>query len=52
MMCNILIVPTLAHRLILSSQARLHGKGVAAVLQSIIEQVPVPVEEIWSEPMT
>ena len=47
---QILIVPTLAHRLILSSQARLHGKGVSAVLQGIIEQVPVPVEEIWSEP--
>ena len=48
---QILIVPTLAHRLILSSQARLHGKGVSAVLQSIIEQVPVPVEETWSEPI-
>jgi len=47
---QILIVPTLAHRFILSSQARLHGKGVSAVLQEIIEQVPVPVEETWSEP--
>jgi MoxR-like ATPase len=45
-----LIVPTLAHRLILSSQSRLHGKGVPDVLQSVIEQVPVPVEETWSEP--
>jgi MoxR-like ATPase len=49
---QLLIVPTLAHRLILSSQSRLHGKDVPAVLQSVIEQVPVPVEETWSEPTT
>jgi MoxR-like ATPase len=47
---QLLIVPTLAHRLILSSRSRLHGKDLPAVLQSVIEQVPVPVEEIWSEP--
>jgi MoxR-like ATPase len=47
---QLLIVPTLAHRLILSSQSRLHGKDVPAVLQGVIEQVPVPVEESWSEP--
>jgi MoxR-like ATPase len=47
---QLLIVPTLAHRLILSSQSRLHGKDVPAVLQSVIEQVPVPVEETWSDP--
>jgi MoxR-like ATPase len=47
---QLLSVPTLAHRLILSSQSRLHGKDVPAVLQGVIEQVPVPVEEIWSEP--
>jgi MoxR-like ATPase len=46
-----LSVPTLVHRLILSSQSRLHGKDVPAVLQSVIEQVPVPVEESWSEPV-
>jgi hypothetical protein len=34
----------------LSSQSRLHGKDVPAVLQSVIEQVPVPVEETWSDP--
>jgi hypothetical protein len=34
----------------LSSQSRLRGKGVPEVLQSVIEQVPVPVEESWSEP--
>jgi len=42
--------PALTHRLILSSQSRLRGKGVPDVLQSVIEQVPVPVEESWSEP--
>jgi MoxR-like ATPase len=47
---QLLLVPTLAHRLILSSQSRLHGKDVPAVLQGVIEQVPVPVEETWSEP--
>ena len=47
---QLLSVPTLAHRLILSSQSRLHGKDVPAVLQGVIEQVPVPVEESWSEP--
>jgi MoxR-like ATPase len=45
-----LIVPTLAHRLILSSHSRLHGKAVADVLNAIVAQVPVPVEESWSEP--
>ena len=47
---QLLIVPALAHRLILSSQSRLHGKGVPDVLQGVIEQVPVPVEETWSDP--
>ena len=47
---QLLVVPTLAHRLILSGQSRLHGKDVPAVLQGVIEQVPVPVEESWSEP--
>lgn len=45
-----LIVPALSHRLILSSQTRLHGKELSDVLKDIIEQVPVPVEESWSEP--
>ena len=47
---QLLSVPALAHRLILSSQSRLHGKDVPAVLEGVIEQVPVPVEETWSEP--
>ncbi len=42
--------PALTHRLIVSSQSRLRGKGVHDALQSVIEQVPVPVEESWSEP--
>ncbi len=45
-----LVVPTLAHRLILSSHSRLHGKAVADVLNAVIDTVPVPVEESWSEP--
>lgn len=45
-----LTVPALSHRLILSSQARLHGKELIDVLKDVIEQVPVPVEESWSEP--
>ena len=44
-----LVIPTLAHRLILSSQSRLHGKALSAVLREVIEHVPVPVEESWSE---
>jgi MoxR-like ATPase len=46
-----LVIPTLAHRLILSSQSRLHGKALSAVLREVIEHVPVPVEESWSEPV-
>ena len=45
-----LIIPALAHRLILSSQARLHRKTLPDVLRGVIEKVPVPVEETWSEP--
>ena len=46
-----LVVPTLAHRLILSSHSRLHGKPLSAILDEVIAQVPVPVEETWSEPI-
>jgi MoxR-like ATPase len=48
---QLLVIPTLAHRLILSSQSRLHGKALSAVLREVIEHVPVPVEESWSEPV-
>ena len=39
----------LAHRLSPSVDARLHGRTTAEVLASILEQTPVPVEEVWSE---
>ena len=42
--------PALSHRLILSNQARLHGKELSGVLEDVIARVPVPVEESWSEP--
>ncbi len=35
----------LAHRIILSSQARLRGRNVADLLAEIVETVPVPVEQ-------
>ena len=35
--------------LILSSQSRLRGKVLSDVLQDLINTVPVPVEESWSE---
>jgi len=44
-----LLAPVLAHRLILSSQARLRERTLSEVLRSIVEKVPVPVEESWSE---
>ncbi len=47
---QLLIGPALLHRLILSSQSRLRGKALNDVLQEIVERVPVPVEESWSEP--
>jgi MoxR-like ATPase len=45
-----LIAPTLAHRLIPSGQSRLRGKAVSDILRDVVERVPVPVEERWSEP--
>jgi len=38
-----LAVPVLAHRLIVSLEARLRGRDAAAIVQSILETVPVPV---------
>lgn len=46
---KLLVVPVLAHRLILSVDARLHNRSVAVVLANLLEQVPVPVEEIWAD---
>jgi MoxR-like ATPase len=34
----------LAHRAVLSSQSRLRGREAEAVLQEVVESVPVPVE--------
>jgi MoxR-like ATPase len=45
-----LIAPTLAHRLIPSGQSRLRGKAVSDILREVVDRVPVPVEERWSEP--
>jgi len=44
-----LLAPVLAHRLILSSQARLRERTLEEVLRSIVETIAVPVEESWSE---
>lgn len=42
-----LVIPVLAHRLILTSEARLRGRTAAEILAMLLEEVPVPVEEIW-----
>jgi MoxR-like ATPase len=42
-----LVIPVLAHRIILSSEARLRGKTAEEILAALLEQIPVPVEEIW-----
>lgn len=42
-----LALPVLTHRLILSSDARLHSQSAQKVLGNLIEGVPVPVEEVW-----
>jgi MoxR-like ATPase len=44
-----LVVPILAHRLILSSEARLRGQSAQEVLGELIERVSVPVEEVWDK---
>jgi MoxR-like ATPase len=44
-----LAAPVLAHRIMPSSQARLRGKAIADILKAVIERVPVPVEESWSD---
>jgi MoxR-like ATPase len=38
-----LAVPVLAHRLIASLEARLRGRDAAAIVESILDKVPVPV---------
>jgi MoxR-like ATPase len=44
-----LVQPVLEHRLITTSQARVHGRAAADILREITDRVPVPVEESWSE---
>ncbi len=44
-----LTMPVLAHRLILSPDARLRGRSPEEVLSDLVDQVPVPVEEVWME---
>jgi MoxR-like ATPase len=41
--------PTLAHRLIPSSRTRLRGQTADQILSDLITELPVPVEEVWSE---
>lgn len=42
-----LAIPVLAHRLVLNAEARLRGRSAQEILASLIEQIPVPVEEVW-----
>ncbi len=44
-----LIQPVLGHRLVLASYTSLRGKSVPELLAEVRAQVPVPVEEHWSE---
>lgn len=38
-----LVLPVLAHRLLLTGQARLRGRTTEAVLQEVLERVPIPL---------
>ena len=44
-----LVHPVLAHRLVLSADARLRGRSAGEVLENLVRQVPVPVEEVWRD---
>ena len=39
-----LIAPALAHRLVLTTDARIRDRRAEEILEEILEQVPVPVE--------
>ncbi len=39
-----MVVPTLAHRIVLSTRTRLRGRDTSAILQEVVDTVPVPVE--------
>jgi MoxR-like ATPase len=44
-----LAMPVLAHRLMLSPDARLRGRPPEEILSDLIDRVPVTVEEVWAE---
>ncbi len=44
--------PVLAHRLILSADARLHRRSTAEVVTDLLAQTPIPVEEVWAQDST
>ncbi len=44
-----LVTPVLAHRIILSPDARLHSRTAQEVWAELVEEVAVPVEETWAE---
>lgn len=39
--------PVLAHRLAPSIEARLHGQATGDLLMTLVNETPVPVEEVW-----
>jgi len=45
-----LAAPVLAHRLAPSMDARLHGQSTQQVLATLLNETPVPVEEVWAQP--
>jgi MoxR-like ATPase len=44
-----LAVPVLAHRLVVTAQTRLRGQGAEQLVQAVVDQTPVPVEDIGDE---
>jgi MoxR-like ATPase len=45
-----LTTSVLAHRLILTPDARLRGRSTEHVLADLVNEIPVPVEEVWEQP--
>jgi MoxR-like ATPase len=43
---KVMAAPVLAHRLILSTRTRLRGRDSTAILQEVVDSVPVPVETV------
>ncbi len=41
--------PVLAHRVILSPDARLHRRTVSQLMETIVGSIPAPVEETWQQ---